>query len=95
MAVLPDPTTTYRLGGSSSRTTSLTVTTRASSATEKGAGDSAGMLGERWWALTTRHDGGTSQVRPEMRETTVRPTTSHPVSTSTRPVRRSRSAARA
>ena len=47
VAVLPEPTTTYWLGASSSRITSLTVTARASSATENGAEDSAGMLGAR------------------------------------------------
>ena len=47
VAVLPDPTTTYWLGASSSRARSLTGTTRASSATSNGGGFSAGMLGAR------------------------------------------------
>ena len=47
VAVLPDPTTTYWLGASSSRARSLTGSTRASSATPNGGGFSAGMLGAR------------------------------------------------
>src|SRR6476469_1846686 len=72
VAVLPEPTTTYWLGASSSRTTSLTVTTRASSATAKGGDDSAGMLGASRWAFTIRHESGTTHDCPEMRDTTVR-----------------------
>ena len=45
VAVLPDPTTTYWLGASSSRARALTGTTRASSATSNGGGVSAGMVG--------------------------------------------------
>ena len=47
VAVLPEPTTTYWLGASSSRASSLTGSTVASSATTNGAGASAGMLGDR------------------------------------------------
>ena len=47
VAVLPDPTTTYWLGASSSRARSLTGTTRASRETPNGGGLSAGMLGAR------------------------------------------------
>ena len=47
VAVLPDPTTTYWLGASSTRTSSLTGTTRASSSTVNCGGVSAGMSGAR------------------------------------------------
>ena len=46
VAVLPDPTTTYWLGDSSSRARSLTGTTRAPS-TANGGGTSAGIVGAR------------------------------------------------
>ena len=47
VAVLPEPTTTYWLGASSSRARSLTGITRAPSATSNGGGVSAGMSGAR------------------------------------------------
>ena len=72
VAVFPDPTTTNRLGASVSRARPLTGSTRASRPTSNGGGLSAGMLGARWWALTIRHDSGTTKRSPEMRETTVR-----------------------
>ena len=43
VAVLPEPTTTYWLGASSAGAAALAVTTRASSATAKGGGDTAGI----------------------------------------------------
>ena len=47
VAVLPDPTITYWLGASVSRTSSLTGITRTPSATSNGGGVSAGMSGAR------------------------------------------------
>ena len=47
VAVLPEPTTTYWLGASSSRTRSLTGTTRAPPADRERRRHSAGMSGAR------------------------------------------------